>query len=333
MTRTITLASLAAAFCLPSLATAETIIALKEDASPYLISFDSTAPRTITGRLNITGLPTLPTRAQPLTVEFRPNGGLYLIVQGLPTTADCALYTVNTATGFASPVGNSTFSCAEVGDADIDPRADQMRVINGTQNYRLTLGTGFSASVTKSSGNAVAFKAGDPNLGDTPDIVALAYDQNVASSANTTLFAVDAGNDSLVIVGTTSATATTSVDGGELTTFGTTGLGVPVTNAAFDISGSPAGTGYLYVWEKTATPNANGFYTVALTGGSLGTATFVGPVGDGSGNILSLTTVPGTIFLPPPPVAAVPLDDGGAAPWSLFGLLAALGLWRRRSHR
>lgn len=322
MTTRILLATLLATGLVP-VASAETIIALRDGAAPDLVSFDSAKPDRILGRIAITGLPTLPVRARPVAVDFRPNGGLYLLVQHLSGATDCALYAVSTTSGSATPVGTGTFTCPAVGDMDVDPRSDLVRVVAGTSNYRIAVG-GFATPGTKSDATAVAYLAGDANEGVTPDIRGLGYNQNVASSPNTTLFGVDVGVDSLVRVGNVDGSQA-SADSGELTTLG--GLGISVASAALDVSGA-TGTAFLYARDAAALPAVNGLYTVDL---ATGAATLVGKVGDGSRGLLGLTVVPGTVFLPPPPDTTL-IDDGGALPLSLLGLLAALG-WRRRQSR
>lgn len=319
MTRTIIPALLAAALLAPLGAGAETILALRDRDQPDLISFDSADPATLTGRLAISGLPTLPVRARPVAVEFRAGGGVYLLVNNLPGANDCAVYLLSTTSGQASPLGSSTFSCGPAGDPDMDPRVDYLRIVNGTQNYRYNLTT-----YSKTTPVAVAFKTGDVHEGATPDIRAVAYDQNVSGTASTSLFALDAASASLVRVGDVNATVGNQ-DAGELSTIGP--LGVSFTSAAFDVSGA-TGTAFVFLRDAAATPANRGLYTVNL---GTGAATFVGPVGDGSATILSLTAVPATLFLPPPPPHAGVDLEGGAWPLSGLGLLALLGLRRRRA--
>lgn len=319
MTKIILLASAIAALQFPSIASAETIIALRDAGTPYLISFDSATPQTITGELKISGLPATPVKARPVAVDFRANGGLYLLVSNLPTANDCALYSLSTVSGFASAISPGTFACGPLGDPDIDPRSDLFRIVSGTSNYRYSLFTS-----TKTNGAAVAYASGDVNEGATPDIQAIAYDQNVASTSATTLFAIDAATDSLVRIGDVNGSVPTQ-DLSVATTLGS--LGIPLTTAAFDISGA-SGKGYMFARDTSASPANQGLYTVELSGATAGTPTFVGKVGDGTATILSLTAVPATLFLPAPSES---IDvKGGALSAATLGMLALLAFRRRR---
>src|SRR5262249_4813552 len=98
-----------------------------------LLAFDSSAPGTIQGTLPVTGLQA---SEALLDIDFRPSTGqLYAL------GSSNRIYTVNTTSGVATPVGSGTFAVPLSGAAfgfNFDPVADQIRVISDTgQNLRL----------------------------------------------------------------------------------------------------------------------------------------------------------------------------------------------------
>jgi hypothetical protein len=109
---------------------------------------------------------------------------------------------------------------------DFNPVTDRIRVVsNAGQNLRLNPDTGVLAIADPN----VAYAAGDPNNGATPNIVGAAYSNNFVGAGSTTLYDIDA---------TLRILATQDPATGELHTVGSLGLGFTLQDAlGFDISG------------------------------------------------------------------------------------------------
>ena len=119
-----------------------------------------------------------------LGIDFRPvNGQLYAL------GSSSRLYTINLATGAATPVGSSPFSTLLAGTGfgfDFNPTVDRIRVVSNTgQNLRLNPNDGTIAAVD-----------GILNPG-SPAISAAAYTNNFAGATATTLFVIDHNTDKL----------------------------------------------------------------------------------------------------------------------------------------
>ena len=135
-----------------------------------------------------------------LSIDFRPaTGQLY----GLGSTS--RLYVINPETGIARAIGTGPFSPALSGSIagfDFNPTVDRIRVVTNTgQNLRLNPETG-----------AVAATDGSINGVTGAMISAVAYTNNVAGAATTTLYDIDVttqklykqlppNNGTLVLVG------------------------------------------------------------------------------------------------------------------------------------
>jgi hypothetical protein len=101
------------------------------------------------------------------------------------------LYTIDVATGVATPIG-APLSPGLQGDAfgvDFNPVADRLRVVSNTgQNLRINPDTG---AVTVDG--SLAFAVGDANAGTTPHVTAAAYTNSIAGATATTLYTIDVG--------------------------------------------------------------------------------------------------------------------------------------------
>ncbi|HVE40725.1 MAG TPA: DUF4394 domain-containing protein [Planctomycetota bacterium] len=231
-----------------------TILAITDNN--ILINVSTTAPSTVISAVALGGL-------QPgesiLAIDYRPaDGHLY----GLGSTS--RLYQIFPVSGACLQIGAAgafTLSGTAFG-FDFNPTVDRIRVVSDTgQNLRLNPDTGAIAGTdTPLNGGATA-------------AVAVAYSNNVAGAATTTLYDIDSGTDSLYIQNPPNT--------GTLTLVGA--LGVDTFNSVgFDISAS--GTAY-------ASLSVAGFpelYTINLTTGA---ATLVGPLGLGA-LIRGMTIVP-----------------------------------------
>jgi hypothetical protein len=182
-TRSSLLAMTAACLFLPAGILAETAYAL--NGRNMLIRIDTNTPGFTDDSKLIRGL-------QPgesiLGIDFRPaNGMLY----GLGSQS--RLYVVDTATGMATPVGNTPFATALEGTEfgfDFNPTVDRIRVAGNTgQNLRIHPDTGAVAAVDSrlNSETVSDFK-----------IVGAAYTNSVAGAATTVLYGIDAEQRVLV---------------------------------------------------------------------------------------------------------------------------------------
>ena len=146
-----------------------------------LYGFTSGNPLQEESDVNITGLAS---GEKVMAIDFRPaTGQLYGV------TNMSRLYTINPATGSASPVGTSSFSPAINGSVvgfDFNPTVDRIRLVtNNEQNLRLHPETG-----------AVAATDGNINPGDR-HVAAVAYTNNYAGASSTTLYDIDLSDDKL----------------------------------------------------------------------------------------------------------------------------------------
>lgn len=196
-------------------------------------------------------------------IDFRAvDGRLYAV------GSSSRIYTVDTVTAVATPVGSAAFTPALSGAAfgvDFNPVPDRVRVhTDAEQNLRLNQLTGATAAVD----GALAYAAGDAGAGSNPAIAGTAYTNSVVPApATTALFAIDAGRDVLV--------ALANPNDGQMRTVGP--LGVATTDrVGFDIVGSD-GTAYATLTETGA--SSSRLYTVNT---GTGAATEVGVVRHGS---------------------------------------------------
>jgi hypothetical protein len=281
-----------AALLLGIRAEAVTVYAVVEAGDDYrLLSFDSATPGTIDVDEPITG-----TAPNTLTaLDFRPaTGELYgLAVDGGITNA--FLYRVDPATGQATAIGNAIPLPQAAGvmapgtrfGFDFDPVADLIRVTSNTgDNYRLDPDSG-------------AVVMADTQL-STEAIGGIAYNNNVAGAAQSTLFGIDVFNNTLVRIG--GVNGVPSPSGGQVTSIGSYGFD-DQDNDGFDIA--PDGQALAVLVQM----NLHGLYSIDLASGA---ATPLGSVADGTVNVLAMA-----IFLGPVIATAAP------APTLSFVALAA----------
>jgi hypothetical protein len=268
-----------------------------------LVGFDSAAPGTIARTVAITGLQT---GEVLLGIDRRPSNGL---LYGLGSTS--RLYTINTTTGAATPVGSAgafTLSGTAFG-FDFNPVTDRIRVVStDTTNFRLNPNNGTLAGTD----TPLAYAAGDSGAGLTPRVVGSAYTNNFNGAAVTTLFGIDSNRDVLVMQG--GPNGTPSPNGGVLTTIGA-GLGFDFSDlVGFDVSGS---SGVAFAALTPTTGGASQLFTIDLTTGN---ATLVGTIGPGL-TLTGLAADVGSATAPEP--ASLTLLGLGLAGLAGYG-------WRRR---
>lgn len=244
------------------------------NSSNSLLRIDSATPGTISSNLAITGLQA---GENLLGIDFRPaNGVLYGV------GSSNRLYSLNTATGVATQVGNAgvfTLSGTFFG-VDFNPSVDRLRVTSNTgQNLRVNP-DGTTATVTD---GPLAYAAGDANAGVGPRVVASAY-TNGPGALTTTLFDIDSN---LGILATQAPP-----NSGTLNTVGSLGVST-TTQVGFDIL--PL-SGVAFASLTSAASGFSSLYTINL---GTGAATLIGAIGAGQ-SITGLAAVsdipePGTI--------------------------------------
>jgi trimeric autotransporter adhesin len=239
----------------------ETIFALT--AGNNLLTFTTGTPGTIASSRPITGLAA---GENLLGIDFRPATG-----QLFATSSMSRVYTVNTATGAATPVGGAPLATALNGASfgfDFNPVPDLIRIVSDQrQNLRVNPNTGAIQGVD----GTLAFAAGDPNAAATPNVTGAAYTNNNAGATSTTLYVIDSNLDALLLQGSAGGTPV-SPNTGQLTTVGALGVDggdqigfdiATLTNAAF-ASLTPAGS------------TASSLYRINL---NTGAATLIGAIG------------------------------------------------------
>jgi hypothetical protein len=234
-----------ATLSLCSSASAELIYGIaNQGVATNLISFDSSSPSNLQSASFVAGL-------QPnetiVGIDFRPaTGQLY----GLGSTS--RLYTINTATGAATPVAAS-FAPPINGFSfgfDFNPSIDRIRVVSETNtNYVLNPNGAFQAA-----GTPVFYGPADPNFGVDPNVVSSAYSNNIANALTTQLYGIDTGLNILV---------TQANSAGTLGTVGPLGLD-PAAAGGFDISGA---SGIAYASLLPAGSSQSSLYSINLLTG------------------------------------------------------------------
>ncbi len=149
-----------------------------------LHKYNATAPETVLNSATITGLQTA---EKIISIDFRPaTGQLYGI------SNQSRVYVINPETGAARMIGAGPFTPTLTGDyvaLDFNPTVDRMRVVTSSgQNLRINPETG-------------AVVATDGNINGQPGamISAVAYTNNFAGAATTTLYDIDVASQKLFI--------------------------------------------------------------------------------------------------------------------------------------
>ncbi len=228
--------------------------------SNNLLQFDSAAPCTILSELAITGLQA---DEAIMGIDFRPaTGQLY----GLGSSS--RLYTIDTITGGATPVGVVPFVIPVKGKAagiDFNPTVDRVRIVTNTgQNLRIHPVTGVIVGFDTN----LAFAVADLNNGIQPLVAAAAYtNPDNDPATGTTLYDLDARRNILAIQNPPNS--------GTLNTVGSVGINIKVLNG-FDIASS----GIAYAAIKSDSTDGqcgvSGLYTINLATGSATSLGFIG---------------------------------------------------------
>ena len=198
-----------------------------------LLGFRAGNPRKILTRKKVVGLD-----EKVRGIDFRVSHGV-LFVLG----ASGRLYTLNTATAQASPVGEMplTLPAIETG-FDFNPTVDRMRVAlaDGT-NLRAHPVSGTQVDFDpKADGvqrdGALVYAPGDAHAGWPALVNGVAYTYNQKDAKLTTNFAIDGARGTLVTMGSREGVEpAVSPNGGQVFSVGSLKTG-PVTAVSFDIS-------------------------------------------------------------------------------------------------
>jgi hypothetical protein len=251
-------------------AAAPTIIFGYNPTNKHVVSFDATIPGTLLTDVLLTGL----LAGENLVgIDFRPSNGLLYAVASTGvdgTVGGDRLVTIDTSTGAVTAVNAANTLTTSTGISfgfDFNPVPDRIRQVSDAEaNRRINP---FTAALAATD-TPLAYAAADPNFGLNPNIVHIAYSNNVAGATTTTLFGIDSGTNSLVTIG--GPDGVPSPNGGQLTTIGPLGVN-PDNLGGFDIH---FGTNVAYAAFHIGA--ASQLYTVNL---ATGAATLVGTIGGG----------------------------------------------------
>lgn len=239
----------------------ETIFALTTGNG--LVSFSSGAPNAAGVATPITGLAAGETL---LGIDFRPANGLLYALSN-----QSRVYTINTATAAATPVGGAPFAPALAGvnfGFDFNPVPDRIRVVSDAdQNLRLNPSNGALAGLDTN----LTFATGDANANANPNITGAAYTNNFAGTTTTSLYGIDSALNILALQGSIGGSPV-SPNTGQLTTVGPLGVD-PGDEVGFDIA--PV-TGAAFASMTLA-----GVSTLTTINLATGAATVIGPIGGG----------------------------------------------------
>ncbi|HEX2232021.1 MAG TPA: DUF4394 domain-containing protein [Thermoleophilaceae bacterium] len=279
---------------------AQRVFALTDTTPPRIVSFDSGNPGSLLSDVGVSGLLA---GEVPQGIDVRPTTGrLYLLA--VTATGGARVMEVDPGTGATS---NPVVLTAAFGDdnpfttldtsagvgVDFNPVPDlagnpSFRVITGNdQNMRVRVSTGEATTDTNINPAAVS-------------IVASAYTNNDLDPATgTTLYGFDQTADALVV--------TANANGGTYITVGS-GSGVSPASSSVGLDVSPTNAAYL---SATAGAGAN-LYAMNLT---TGTATPIGPIGDGTLPVKDIS-VRANLVAFGSPTATVP-EGGGSVTLSI----------------
>ncbi|MBA2333680.1 MAG: DUF4394 domain-containing protein [Blastocatellia bacterium] len=220
-----------------------------------LVRFNSSRPNTILSTVAITGLQS---GESVRGIDYRPASGQLFALGSFSR-----IYRVDAFTGVATFVGTLTtpLSGSDFG-FDFNPVPDRIRITSDAeQNLRANPIDG-----TNLVDGALAYAAGDPNVGANPNIVASAYTNSFAGATTTTLYNIDSGLDILTIQN--------PPNNGTLNTVGSLGINVSG-ESGFDIA--PGNNTALAAFQLQGSPTSS-LYSINL---ATGFATSVGTIGGG----------------------------------------------------
>ncbi len=248
-----------------------------------LISFDSTTPGTInfigaisglTAGDTLVGIDRRPQNLGGMAIPGPNNARIYGVGVN-PGTGTARVYTLNESTAAATlistlaadpadttaPFPFTTVAGTSFG-VDFNPTVDRLRVVSNTgQNLRMNVDNGLVQLDVP-----LAYQAGDPNFGDAPVDVAVAYANNFGGATTTVLRGVDIGQDPDALV------IHANPNGGLLQT----ALGLPfnsLNDVSYDVSGL---SGTAYFSTSLAAAGFSQFYATGIDSVEL-----IGTIGGG----------------------------------------------------
>jgi uncharacterized repeat protein (TIGR01451 family) len=226
-----------------------------------LIRFNSDTPN-LTTQINLTGIDTAALEFLEF-IDFRPVNGLLYAVAVHPTTGS-RVVTVNTATGAVTTAGPLTTLSAPFYGGDFNPVVDLIRETGFSgSNRRINPAGGVAGTDTN-----LAYAAGDPGFGTTPQVVHVAYSNNFVGATSTTLYGIDVNRDVLVTIGSVGGSPV-SPNTGQLFTVGP--LGFNATGyGGFDIH-----SGTNLAFAALTVGGLPGLYSINLATGAAG---FIGEI-------------------------------------------------------
>lgn len=243
-----------------------------------LVKFQSNTPGTIESSVAITGLQS---GESLVGIDMRPADGL---LYGVGSTS--RLYKIDPATGVATGIGGQ-FTTTLTGSAfgvDFNPSVDRLRIVgNDRQNIRVNPADGSFVALD----TPLAFGVNDPNSAATPNVIGVAYSNNQAAVASTTLMGIDATLGILTRIG--GPNSNPSPNGGEVTSLGSLGISTNLSNIGFDIVEAKTVGSEVAILSATLNGESTSkIFSVDLAGGS---ASLLGTVGNG----LVLSDIAGSI--------------------------------------
>ncbi|CAM5225700.1 DUF4394 domain-containing protein [Alishewanella longhuensis] len=222
-----------------------------------LLQVNPTSPTQVLAQKPLTGLAD---GEQIQGIDYRVAYGVLFAISN-----NGQLYTINTATGALSAVGeplaSGTLQAAQYG-FDFNPAADRIRVVNELgQNLRLHPETGALAFTDPD----LQYAASDRHTGASPAIVAAAYTYNQQDAKITTNYAIDKALGTLVTQGSVEGTEPmVSPNTGQLFTVGALGIS-GLQQVSFDISDL---NNIALIAVSTATEAASTLYQIDLATGA-----------------------------------------------------------------
>lgn len=249
-------------------ASAEPMIHAFDRANRRIVTFDALSPETLISSLPLSGFLPYETIAG---IDFRPaTGELYGLAHAIGPTSS-RLVRIDLQTGVIASVGSSTSQLnGDPFGVDFDPAADVVRVVNQRgQNARLSPVDGSLLGLDTN----LHYRPDDVGAGGpSPYILQIAYGNNVAGAATSTLYGIDFQTDSLVRIGGVDGDPSANL--GEMSTIGSLGVVASQLGGAFDIE---AGSGDAYAILPVASRSR--LYRIDL---ATGAATPLGIVGGGN---------------------------------------------------
>ena len=256
--------------------------------SNQLISFNAGQPRKLLSKKPLLGLQASETI---VGIDFRVNKGVLYALGSV--NGQGRLYTIDTATGYATLVG-APFAIALEGEEfgfDFNPTVDRIRVVSNTgQNLRLhpDLGVVVDANPNEPGiqiDGKLMFDAVDSQAGKPVTVMAAAYTYNKTNDKITTNYAIDGKLDLLLTQGTREGVApAVSPNTGKLFTIGKLGFG-DAERVAFDIADS-TGAGFAAFTKRGGADSR--FYLIDL---ETGAAQFLGTIG-GNERVMGISFEP-----------------------------------------